>query len=402
MKNIVVLGAGIQGVCVALALRKHQYKVTLIDQANGCIERTSLVNEGKIHLGHIYANDRSGKTSHLMLQSALQFAPLLEQWTELDIDWQKIVSNPFLYVVAKSSLLLPEQLYAHYQQLDQHYQLLIDQDGLHYLGEKPSHLWKTVQLPNQISRDFAVSAVSTPERAVDRERIRQLLKRFIDETDSIETLYNHRVDSVTRTATGFMVEGTGPEEFWQRQADIVVNCLWDGRLKIDQQMGIAPKRRWVYRLKYRMLATLPEHLDHLPAITFVLGRFGDVVTSPVSRTVYLSWYPSCLQGWCSEISPPRDWASLHTGSLDLKERDRIIASTLAAFDKIIPGLGASQVDQVRAGTIFSWGTTDIDDLQSGLHERHNIGVRSYDGYFSIDTGKYTCAPFFANQLLAKI
>ncbi len=50
---------------------------------------------------------------------------------------------------------------------------------------------------------------------------------------------------------------------------------------------------------------------------------------------------------------------------------------------------------VKGGVIFAWGETDIDDPDSGLHERHAIGTRSSEGYHSIDTGKLTMAPLFA-------
>ena len=62
--SIAVLGAGIQGVCVALALEVAGHTVALIDQAEDCLLRTSLRNEGKIHLGFTYANDRSLRTTH--------------------------------------------------------------------------------------------------------------------------------------------------------------------------------------------------------------------------------------------------------------------------------------------------------------------------------------------------
>ena len=45
--------------------------------------------------------------------------------------------------------------------------------------------------------------------------------------------------------------------------------------------------------------------------------------------------------------------------------------------------------------VCALGDTDIDDLDSRLHQRWEIGVTARDGYFSIDTGKLTCAPSFA-------
>ena len=73
--SILVLGAGIQGISTALALRHRGYRVTVIDRMPGLMLRTSLRNEGKIHLGYVYANDSSFQTSALLLRAALKFAP---------------------------------------------------------------------------------------------------------------------------------------------------------------------------------------------------------------------------------------------------------------------------------------------------------------------------------------
>jgi len=78
--KILVLGAGIQGACVALAAAHNGYRVVLVDQAQQCLQKTSLRNEGKIHLGYVYANDGGFKTADLMVQAALWFAPLLDRW----------------------------------------------------------------------------------------------------------------------------------------------------------------------------------------------------------------------------------------------------------------------------------------------------------------------------------
>ena len=63
---------------MALALSSAGYSVLLIDQEPDCLLRTSLRNEGKIHLGFTYANDRSLRTARLMLESSLRFGPLLD------------------------------------------------------------------------------------------------------------------------------------------------------------------------------------------------------------------------------------------------------------------------------------------------------------------------------------
>src|SRR4029079_8820467 len=99
-----VLGAGIQGVCAALALSSRGYRVTLVDQGDGCMLRPSLRNEAKIHLGFVYANDASFRTSELMLEAALAFGPLLEEWLG-PVDWNSLRSKSVTHATVNGSLL---------------------------------------------------------------------------------------------------------------------------------------------------------------------------------------------------------------------------------------------------------------------------------------------------------
>ena len=62
-RSAIVLGAGFQGTTVAFALTEAGFTVTILDEAAGCLERASLRNEGKIHLGFVYAHDSSRRTA---------------------------------------------------------------------------------------------------------------------------------------------------------------------------------------------------------------------------------------------------------------------------------------------------------------------------------------------------
>jgi len=48
--DFLVLGAGIQGICIALELANNEKSVTVKDQDSKPFNRASLRNEGKIHL----------------------------------------------------------------------------------------------------------------------------------------------------------------------------------------------------------------------------------------------------------------------------------------------------------------------------------------------------------------
>jgi hypothetical protein len=57
---------------------------------------------------------------------------------------------------------------------------------------------------------------------------------------------------------------------------------------------------------------------------------------------------------------------------------------------------------VRGGTIVAWGATDIYDIGSELHRRYEIGVTTHGRYHSLDPGKLTMAPYFAQRLANRV
>src|SRR5262245_17936620 len=151
VKRAVVLGAGIQGVCAALALARQGHHVTLVDRARRALDRASLRNEGKIHLGFVYANDPSMRTSYLMLETALQFAGLVEGFVGHEIDWVGLKSRPFVYYVVHDSLVERARLREHYEKMQAHYLDIVAQDRAQsYLGERPDRLF-SYELPEAAS-----------------------------------------------------------------------------------------------------------------------------------------------------------------------------------------------------------------------------------------------------------
>ena len=55
---------------------------------------------------------------------------------------------------------------------------------------------------------------------------------------------------------------------------------------------------------------------------------------------------------------------------------------------------------VKGGVLTAWGKTDIDDTKSELHRRYEIGVTSNGRFHSVDPGKLTMVPHFA-EICAK-
>ncbi|MBI1785844.1 FAD-binding oxidoreductase [Candidatus Sumerlaeota bacterium] len=401
---IVVLGAGLQGSCIALELARSGQEVLLLDQDPIPMNRASLRNEGKIHLGLIYANDPSLATGALQLEGALRFRALLSRWIGPAAD-QLSLSAPFHYLVANDSVLDADQLEKHYTTVESLYrEKLRESPDLDYLGGRPERLFK--RLDPSRTRNFFVAdrfraEFETAELAIDPHQLAVLIRKAIESTSGLRFLPSRKVLAVERAGDIFRIEGTGGEAAFRIEAQQVINATWENRMAIDQTVGLHPSEGWLYRLKYRVIARVPPSLRSAPSATMVLGRYGDVVIRS-DGTAYLSWYPAGLQGWSRDLKPPADWNAPCKGEADEATAQELIGSILSGTDAWFPGIGASEPLLVDAGAIVAHGRTDVDDPASGLHGRSRVGVVSRDGYHSVDPGKLTTAPLFAMEAAERV
>ncbi len=368
------------------------------------MNRASLRNEGKIHLGLTYAMDDSLATPDLMLDGALSFRRILRDLLGARMD-KFAVSTPYAYLVAKDTLLTPDDLEKRYAEIDRIY---VDKIGERpdndYLGHRPLSLIERDDLNKfspHISSGGFLAAFRSEELAVNPEEIARHVVAAVSATPQIEFLANHRVETVERHRGQLRVSGTSPEGDWHVDAEQVINALWDSRIEVDRSMGVDVDPGWVHRLKYRVIARVPERLRNGPSATIVVGRYGDVVMWP-NGTACFSWYPLGLQGWSDDVSPPASWEGACKGEIEADLAETIARGTLAAIDSWYPGAAESEPVSVDAGVIVAYGKSDVDDPKSGLHQRTRVGVNSFDDYHSLDPGKLTTAPFFGLQAAQRV
>lgn len=399
-----VLGAGLAGSSVALELAARGIPVMLMERDARPFGRASLRNEGKIHLGLIYANDVSLATARLQLRGALRFGALMRRWLGPQAGALPL-STPFHYVVARDSLLDADALEAHYDGVQRLYDAALSDDpALDYLGDAPARLSRRIDVAGlgaHLAVDHFAAAFETAERAIDAAALATRVRSALQAHPLIELRPGRRVRAVEPSAWGYRISGDGAGGTWHVDARQVVNCLWEERLRIDRSVGLEPEPGWLHRLKYRVIARLPDALRGGPSITMVLGPYGDVVVRG-DGTAYFSWYPLGLRGWSEALAPPADWTPPCRGEVAPDQAAAIARDLLGAIDAWYPGAAASEPLLVDAGAIVGYGRTDVDDPASGLHDRTRIGVRSSGGYHSLDPGKLTTAPLFGEIAAARV
>src|SRR4029079_16847767 len=114
MTLVGVLGGGLQGCCTAIALAARRVRVVLFDKNDALLSRAAVANEGKIHLGYMYAGDPSLSTAKTMMAGALAFAPFLDRYLARPAH-SFSVSVPATYIVHRESQNSAEDVCAYFR-----------------------------------------------------------------------------------------------------------------------------------------------------------------------------------------------------------------------------------------------------------------------------------------------
>ncbi len=173
-----ILGAGIMGCCLALEVAQRGYSVDLIDLANEPMTGASLHNEGKLHLGFVYANDPLKKTHRLMQRGALVFARTITRLTGSE-PAAVMIQQPFHYFVPVDSKLDLATLEEHFQIVEESTQELTRSTGDRYLGLKLDRYFRrnsTREHERLFSPRLTLGSFRTEERSVSPVAVADIMR----------------------------------------------------------------------------------------------------------------------------------------------------------------------------------------------------------------------------------
>ena len=401
--RVAVLGGGFQGVCAALELATRGVEVDLFDRNAALITQAGARNEGKIHLGYVYAADQSFATAKTMISGALAFAPTVRRWLGSNLD--KVArSSRFHYLVHSGSMVALDAIRRHFDAVAGELALRAAVDGHDYFGldiNEPHRELSDAERRLWYDATAVSAAIETREISIDVIALAAGLRKAVAASPRIRVRLDTSVIAAAPDAHGVDVTFRADRGNRRERYDHTVNALWDGRQEIDRTAGIDAINTHIYRCKYGLRIADAGIAPPVPSVTIVLGPFGDVVNFG-NGELYLSWYPVCLHGLATG-SADSGWALAPNGAAAF----RVARDTLAALAALVPALkrlpsAAVHDAVVRGGIIVARGETDIVDPKSGLHRRYEIGVESHGRYHSIDTGKYTMAPLFARQVADRV
>jgi hypothetical protein len=313
-------------------------------------------------------------------------------------------STPTVYVAHRDSLRSHDDLSGYFASV--HSLILEASEGRAgaYFGidiRQPPHRWPAAEREQEYDGRNAVAAFSTPEVSVDSTILADAVRRRLHAESRIEQQLDRVVLAVEdeRTQMAVMSDGAGGPS--RDRYDHVVNALWEERLGIDATLGLRPARPWLHRFRYGLKVRPSPQLRRPATTTLVLGAFGEVVNC-LDGSLYLMWYPASLVGTSGALRPP-DWPMQPAEPL----RSELLPETLRGLGDTILALRGLKPESftevaIRGGAIVAWGSSDIDDPRSELHQRFQIGVTSAGRYHSVDPGKLTMTAYFAQMCADRI
>jgi hypothetical protein len=399
VKHVAVLGAGIMGSAVALFLARCRVRVTLFDAANQPFSGASRWNEGKIHLGYLYVADPSLDTARRLVSGGLAFKALTQELIGCSLD-QAITPWDDTYLVHRDSVVGPEATGRYFDAVAS--LVSSHREASRYLVPVTAARPRRVS-QSELKRDYdtaqIVAGFRVPERSVST---RWVADRFIDALAAeprIEQRMQTTVLEVRRSANApdsrlFVDTHTGTEGPF----DYVVNALWEGRLAIDAAFGLPLPTTWSHRFRLSAFLRASHSLD-IPSTVIATGPFGDIKNYN-GREFYLSWYLAGLVAEGTNVEPPR------LPSLEHHERMRIFGEIVNRLGQVVRSVAVLQSCteelHVEGGWVFAAGHGSLADPRSTLHRRDRIGITRTGSYISVDTGKYSIAPWLAREIAGLI
>jgi hypothetical protein len=393
--QIAVIGGGLTGCLIALDLAENGHEVTIFEKEVELVRRASIANEAKIHLGYVYSSDQSFRTAQTMIDDALRFRPLLERWIGA-ATFETLLTAPFHYVVPEDSRLPASQIKQHFNDVHTYLAAQEAKLGLRYLGGSEAS-----QTVIENGREW----IGSRERGIWPQGIADAIADEVRSHPRIMLRLGCTVDHMDAAAERWFVMLDGPQREKAGPFDIVANVAWSGRRQIDRKSGFGPKDSFFTRYKFGVILENASKVlgDEVPKnTTATTGPYGDSVYYPVSDSLYCSWYPvgMCFSSTDDDISFTPPTPDTHAA---------LIRDTWQGYATIDPDYGAllDLPEPISARLIGDFivatGRSDIIDPTSLLHERWVHGPRKLgDGYWSVDTGKYTSAPRCAAQCVDAI
>jgi len=393
--NVAVVGGGILGSITALLLANQGVTVTLFEAESKLMNAASGAGEGKIHLGLVYPLGDDSTRLH-MLEGALSFSPIVERAIGRPINWPTITSPSFLNLVMPDSLVSLSELGNVYAKLNREFVARRSRWGNSYLGHSLDALFEPEPVQHRRS---GLWGFQTQERAVVPAELAQLVTESVANHPNVHTRFLAKVSEMRNTERGVVVSWENPSGANAEDFSLSLNCTWQNQMRF-----VSEERRAKRNIRFKTSVSIPA--DSMPqnsrdTVTLVTGPYGDVVAYP--QSTYASWYPVGRLAHEESEYPSDEMASRVSEGM---RRTDVVVNQLTHLAALGFLPNQEEIDLSKAtisgGYIVGEGHHDIDQRDSGLHDRHHREAIREGNIVTPINFKFSTTPREAQRVIDKI
>ena len=292
-------------------------------------------------LGYMYAADPSLRTARTMMAGALAFAPFLRRHLGRDVRASPprgLLRTPSTATASTAPTRSP----ATWPRSTTSWPTAASAPGAAYLGGDvlaPLRRWSTAEVTEQLDPEHAVAVVRQPRGghrpgrarrdAASSDRRRAARSRCAPGT-AVESRSSATVDE--------RVRGRGHHRRGRVGGDLRPGGqrLVGRRIAVDETLGLRPADPGCTGSSTASACGGPTGSRRRRASTVISGPFGEVVSYP-DQTTYLTWYPACVLGYSTSVSPPRTWKTCRP-SRDARRSCRAPSTASPGWCRVAGGL----------------------------------------------------------------
>lgn len=400
--KIAIIGCGVGGACTALELAKYAQDVTIFESSAKILNRTSAHTPGRLGLGFHYPGDYSLETAKTILSAAI----VLKQTYPSAIVGYKDSDRSSLskgwYFLTKDSQTSSDAFLDYCSKIRDVYNNLCITTNTQFFGH--ANDFYRILLPSEyekiIDKNKVILGIETHESIINWPILANQIKQELSLYKNIHILTNHRVLSLSRQNNVYKILVKVDESYDLEDVfDIIINSSCDYRISLDHKFGFKEQKDWVNRLKFLVQIKLSADMSEFHSMFFARGPFA-MFTNAGEGVGYCTYGPSTNREQINAINYlPQEWENYISHGFEHDKEQEIGLEIISGVSKYIPHIKNAKLARVIAGVVQHPGYANIYDPNSDMHVRNKTGIYNYaPGYYSLDTGKLSFAPYYGKEL----
>ena len=344
--RVAIIGAGLFGSTIAIALSYIGYKVVLLERLPDILMGTTKNNTCRIHQGFHYPRDLN--TARMCKINFKKFINTCHEAVLSDF--------PNIYCISSEGSLTSAQQYLHF----------CDSVGLTY---------SKIDLDNYlpIIRDCTLG-LSCGEAVLDTDILRRLIITTIQQHDNITVCCNTDILEIRKMVNGYELTTQTKSKM---SFDVVINCSYAAINNLTMQLGYkVPK----YQFEYTFIPILD--LDLPPqGITIMDGPF--MTLFPYGKSGKFTLYHVQHSVVATEINNMinKKWLNPETAPFSGMNKSELFKEMLSDCSAFLPILKESKLAGFLEGPRMVLADHDKDDARPSILQDHG------ENYLTVFSGK---------------